>query len=151
MLDREMIDSYVIIVKVMDGGKLFCYGFILVMVNVIDINDNFFVFNSSLVIVVIFEVLFVFIFVIKIIVIDLDFGSNVEIFYSIILGNGMLVFVIFLNIGIIIINMKFDRENILNYVFICWVIDCGNSFLYFMLFIVYVIVLDVNDNVFIFD
>lgn len=120
-----MIDRYVIIVKVIDGGDLVLVGFIIVMVNVIDKNDNLFVFNVFFLKFVIFEVLVILFFVIQIIVFDVDFGSNVRIFYRIIFGNDMFVFVIVFVFGIIRINVKFDREIVLYYVLICEVIDYG--------------------------
>lgn len=145
-----MIDRYVIIVKVIDGGDLVLVGFIIVMVNVIDKNDNLFVFNVFFLKFVIFEVIVILFFVIQIIVFDVDFGSNVRIFYRIIFGNDMFVFVIVFDFGIIRINVKFDREIVLYYVLICEVIDYGQLQRILMLIIVYVMVLDVNDNVFIF-
>lgn len=120
-----MIDRYVIIVKVIDGGDLVLVGFIIVMVNVIDKNDNLFVFNVFFLKFVIFEVIVILFFVIQIIVFDVDFGSNVRIFYRIIFGNDMFVFVIVFVFGIIRINVKFDREIVLYYVLICEVIDYG--------------------------
>lgn len=55
VLDREMIDSYVITVKATDGGKPSRHGFTSVIVNVTDTNDNPPVFNSSSVTAVISE------------------------------------------------------------------------------------------------
>ena len=151
VLDREMIDSYVITVKATDGGKPSRHGFTSVMVNVTDTNDNPPVFNSSSVTAVISEASPVSTFVTKITATDLDSGSNAEISYSIISGNEMSAFVISPYTGIITTNMKLDRENISNYALICRATDRGNNPLHSMSLIVHVTVSDVNDNAPIFD
>lgn len=146
VLDREMIDSYVITVKATDGGEPALDGFATVMVNVTDTNDNPPAFNSTSVTAVISEASDVSSYVTKVTATDADSGSNAEISYSIISGNDMSAFVIASDTGIITTNMKLDRENVSNYALICRATDHGNPQLHSMSIIVHVTLSDVNDN-----
>ena len=146
VLDREMIDRYVITVKVIDGGEPALTGFATVTVNVTDTNDNPPEFNTSSYRAVISEASDISSFVTQISAVDADSGSNAKISYKITSGNDMSDFVIAPDTGIITTNNKLDRENISNYALTCVAIDHGKPQLSSMSIIVHVTVSDVNDN-----
>lgn len=146
VLDREMIDTYVITVKVIDGGEPARAGFATVTVNVTDTNDNPPEFNASSFTTVISEASDISSFVTQISAIDADSGSNAKISYKITSGNDRSDFVIAPDTGIIRTNRKLDRENISNYALTCVAIDHGQPPLSSMSIIVHVTVSDVNDN-----
>lgn len=146
VLDREMIDSYVITVKVIDGGEPALTGFATVTVNVTDRNDNSPVFNASSFKAVISEASDISSFVTQISAVDADSGNNAKISYRITSGNDMSAFVIAPDSGIIRTNRKLDRENVSDYALTCEAIDHGQPQLRSMPIIVHVTVSDVNDN-----
>lgn len=146
VLDREMIDSYVITVKVIDGGEPALTGFATVMVNVTDKNDNPPVFNASSLKFVISEASAISSFVTQINAHDADSGSNARISYRITSGNYLSAFVIVPDSGVIKTNKKLDREKISDYVLTCEAVDHGQPQRSSMPIIVHVTVSDVNDN-----
>lgn len=146
VLDRELIDRYVLQVKVTDGGEPALSGVATVTVTVTDQNDNPPLFNVSSFRVAIPEDADVSSFVIKIGADDADFGSNARISYSINSSNDMSAFVIEPNTGVITTNKKLDRENISNYQLTCEAVDHGHPQLRSMPVIVHVTLTDVNDN-----
>ena len=146
VLDREMIDRYVIRVKVTDGGDPGLTGFSTVSVNVTDTNDNPPVFNTSSFAAVISEASDISTFVTQISAVDADSGSNAKISYKITSGNDLSDFVLDPDTGIIRTNRKLDRENISNYALKCVAADHGQPSLSSMPIIVHVTVSDVNDN-----
>lgn len=146
VLDREMIDRYVITVKVTDGGEPGLTGFATVTVNVTDTNDNPPVFNTSSFAAVISEASDISTFVTQISAVDADSGSNAKISYKITSGNDFSDFVIDPDTGIIRNHRKLDRENISNYALTCVAVDHGQPSLSSMPIIVHVTVSDVNDN-----
>ena len=146
VLDREMIDSYVITVKVIDGGEPALTGFATVTVNVTDKNDNPPVFNASSLKFVISEASAISSFVTQISALDADSGSNARISYRITSGNEMSAFAIAPDSGIIKTNRKLDRENISDYALTCEAIDHGQPQRSSMPIIVHVTVSDINDN-----
>ena len=146
VLDREMIDRYVITVKVIDGGDPALTGFATVTVNVTDKNDNPPVFNASSVKSVISEASAISSFVTQISALDADSGSNARISYRITSGNDMSAFVIVPDSGIIRTNATLDRETIPDYALTCVATDHGQPQRSSMPIIVHVTVLDVNDN-----
>ncbi|KAJ7336041.1 hypothetical protein OS493_013416 [Desmophyllum pertusum] len=146
VLDREMIDSYVITVKATDGGEPPLFGVATVTINVNDTNDNPPAFNGSSFTAVISEASDISSFVTKITASDADSGSNAKISYSITAGNDLSDFVIAADTGIISTNRRLDRENISNYALTCMAIDHGQPQLRSMSIIVHVTVSDENDN-----
>ena len=146
VLDRELIDKYVLQVKVIDGGEPTRSGFATVTVTVTDKNDNPPVFNMSSFQVTLSEDADVPSFVLKIQAVDADFGSNAKISYSINSSNDMSAFVIAPETGVITTNKKLDRENISNYLLTCLAIDHGQPQIRSMPVNVHVTLSDVNDN-----
>ena len=146
VLDRESIDTYVLQVKVTDGGEPALSGFTTVTINVTDQNDNPPVFNVSSFQATIPENSDIASFVVKIQAEDADLGSNARISYFINSSNDMSAFAIDPDTGIISINKKLDRENISNYLLKCVAIDHGQPQLSSMPVAVHVSLSDVNDN-----
>lgn len=146
VLDREMIDRYVITVRVIDGGEPALTGFATVAVNVTDKNDNPPVFNASSLKTVVSEASAISSFVTQISALDADSGSNARISYRISSGNDMSAFVIAPDSGIIRTNAKLDRETVPDYALTCEAIDHGQPQRSSMPIIVHVTVSDVNDN-----
>ena len=146
VLDRESIDTYVLQVKVTDGGEPALSGFATVTINVTDQNDNPPVFNVSSFQATIPENSDIASFVVKIQAGDADLGSNARISYFINSSNDMSAFAIDPDTGIISINKKLDRENISNYLLKCVAIDHGQPQLSSMPVAVHVSLSDVNDN-----
>lgn len=146
VLDRESIDTYVLQVKVTDGGEPTLSGFATVTINVTDKNDNPPVFNVSSFQATIPESSDIASFVVKIQAEDADLGSNARISYFITSSNDMSAFAIDTDTGVISINKKLDRENISNYLLKCVAIDHGQPKLSSMPVAVHVSLSDVNDN-----
>ena len=146
VLDREMIDRYVITVKVIDGGEPALTGFATVTVNVTDKNDNPPVFNASSLKSVISEASAISSFITQISAVDADSGSNAKISYRIISGNIMSYFVIAPDSGIISNNATLDRETVPDFALTCEATDHGQPQRSSMPIIVHVTLSDVNDN-----
>lgn len=80
-LDWEQVVLYYLVFIVVDGGILVCLGMVQIFVCVLDINDNFFVFDQFIYCVQLWEDLFLGILVVKLNVLDLDEGFNGEFRY----------------------------------------------------------------------
>lgn len=145
-LDRELIDRYVLQVKVIDGGEPELSDFAIVTVDITDKNDNPPKFSASTMQAIFPEDAGVGSYVVKIFATDADFGSNANISYSINSGTDMSAFVISTDTGSITTNKKLDRENISDYVLICQARDHGQPQLGSMPIMIHVSLTDVNDN-----
>ena len=146
VLDREMIERYVITVKVIDGGEPTLTDFATVAVNVTDLNDNPPVFNTSSFKSVISEAVAISSLVTQISALDADSGNNARISYRIISGNDKSAFAIAADSGVIRTNAKLDRETVANYALTCEATDHGQPQRSSVPIIVYVTVSDENDN-----
>lgn len=145
-LDRELIDRYVLQVKVVDSGEPELSDFAIVIVDITDKNDNPPEFSVSTLQAILPEDAGVGSHVAKIFATDADFGINANISYSINSGTDMSTFVISTETGSITTNKKLDRENISNYVLICQARDHGQPQLSSMPIMIHVSLTDVNDN-----
>lgn len=147
VLDRELIDRYVLQMKVTDGGEPALSGVAMVTVDVTDKNDNPPTFNVSSFQAIISEDAGIASFVIRIHADDADFGNNSKVSYSVKSSNDMSAFVIASDTGVITTNKKLDREKISNYLLTCEAVDHGQPQLGSMPVTVHVTLSDVNDNV----
>lgn len=134
------------------GGNLFLFGIVIVIIKVFDGNDKSLEFNFLIYKVNVLENVLFGYFVIKVVVIDKDVGFNVELEYIIKVGNDFYEFYIDLRNGCIFVFGFFDFDKgkkVYNLIVI--VSDCGNLFRsVFKLVLVYINVIDVNDNFLIF-
>lgn len=48
VLDRELMDKYIVYVSVLDGGNFLKFGIFMVNISVIDINDKVFIFIQQI-------------------------------------------------------------------------------------------------------
>lgn len=145
-LDRELIDRYVLQVKVVDSGEPQLSDFAMVIVDITDMNDNPPEFSVSTMQAFLPEDAGVGSLVAKIFATDADFGINANISYSINSSTDMSAFVISTETGSIATNKKLDRENISSYVLICQARDHGQPQLGSMPIMIHVSLTDVNDN-----
>ncbi|XP_067023578.1 protocadherin Fat 4-like isoform X2 [Acropora muricata] len=145
-LDRELIDRYVLQVKVVDSGEPQLSDFAMVIVDITDMNDNPPEFSVSTMQAILPEDAGVGSLVAKIFATDADFGINANISYSINSSTDMSAFVISTETGSIATNKKLDRENISSYVLICQARDHGQPQLGSMPIMIHVSLTDVNDN-----
>lgn len=145
-LDRELIDRYVLQVKVVDSGEPQLSDFAVVIVDITDMNDNPPEFSVSTLQAFLPEDAGVGSLVAKIFATDADFGINANISYSINSSTDMSAFVISTETGSIATNKKLDRENISSYVLICQARDHGQPQLGSMPIMIHVSLTDVNDN-----
>ena len=147
ILDREMIDKYVLNVTVTDGGEPALSGVAKVTVTVSDVNDNPPVFskNSSLS-VLIAEDISIGKLVLKLHSTDADIGVNKHVRYRFVSGSTNSIFAIEPLTGQIKTVASLDRENISSYVLYCQAYDEGTPSLDSNKVAVHVSVSDVNDN-----
>lgn len=162
-LDFEDVQKYLLSIKVQDGGWfLFINFFGVVFVQVLDVNDNEFIFVSSLFQVMVLENVFLGYFVVYIQVVDVDLGENVWLYYCLVdivfvfLGGGSVgfknfvfifdfFFQIYNSFGWIMVCVELDCEEVEYYSFGVEVVDYGLFFMSFFIS-VFIMVLDVNDN-----
>lgn len=88
--------------------------------------------------------------IIKLFVNDKDLGFNGMVLYVIVSGNSGSLFKIDMYIGEFRIGLLLDREINVNYILNIIVFDCGFLVIKIFFIIVYIKVLDVNDNSLIF-
>lgn len=110
--DREIKDFYRLEVEVIDGGGLKFKNLVVVEVIVLDVNDEFLVFEFSFYNFIVIENFDLQIVLGSVYVLSKDLGINVDIYYSINGGNIRSVFSINF-IGIIFIQSNIDYEIIL--------------------------------------
>lgn len=94
----------------MDLGVIFFNLICILNIDILDENDNIFFFFKLILFVDVLENMRIGEFVFFVIVIDLDFGDNVDLYYSIIGINNYGIFSISLNIGSIFFVKKLDFE-----------------------------------------
>ena len=144
--DREILDLYSLQVFAFDSGRPQRSSFVNISIVVDDLNEfPPMILNNTNVIFNVFEEQTPPIIIGALPSNDMDAGSNAEIRFEIIAGDGLDLFAITSNSGIIYTNFTFDREERDNYQLVIRIFDQGSPSLSSMI-VITVIILDINDN-----